>query len=82
MEIVGGSATDHPLGATAFLSCRPDEEDHEIALFANPAFAHTSDEEVRFASPPRKGRETILHPGSTAFLSFSTPHPLYCRKPG
>jgi len=40
MEIVGGSAPDHPLGATAFLSSRPDEESHEIALFANPIFAH------------------------------------------
>ena len=40
MEIVGGSAPDHPIGATAFLSSRPDEESHEIALFANPPFAH------------------------------------------
>src|SRR5215471_9913946 len=40
MRIVGGSAPDHPIGATAFLSSRPDEESHEIALFANPAFAH------------------------------------------
>jgi catechol-2,3-dioxygenase len=40
MEIVGGSAPEHPLGASAFLSSRPDEESHEIALFANPAFAH------------------------------------------
>jgi catechol 2,3-dioxygenase-like lactoylglutathione lyase family enzyme len=40
MEIVGGSAADHPLGASAFLSSRADEESHEIALFANPAFAH------------------------------------------
>jgi catechol-2,3-dioxygenase len=40
MEITGGSTPDHPLGATAFLSSRPDEESHEIALFANPAFAH------------------------------------------
>ena len=40
METVGGSAPDHPIGATAFLSSRPDEESHEIALFANPAFAH------------------------------------------
>jgi hypothetical protein len=39
-EDVGGSAPDHPLGATAFLSSRPDEESHEIALFANPVFAH------------------------------------------
>jgi len=40
MKIVGGSAPDHPLGASAFLSSRPDEESHEIALFANPFFAH------------------------------------------
>src|SRR5882672_7509221 len=40
MEIVGGSTSDHPLGETAFLSSRPDEESHEIALFANPVFAH------------------------------------------
>src|SRR5215469_1964929 len=42
MQIVGGSAPDHPLGATAFLSSRPGEESHEIALFANPAFAHVA----------------------------------------
>jgi mannose-6-phosphate isomerase-like protein (cupin superfamily)/catechol 2,3-dioxygenase-like lactoylglutathione lyase family enzyme len=42
MNIVGGSSADHPLGATAFLSSRPDEESHEIALFANPAFAHVA----------------------------------------
>jgi catechol-2,3-dioxygenase len=40
MKIVGGSAPDLPLGASAFLSSRPDEASHEIALFANPAFAH------------------------------------------
>jgi catechol-2,3-dioxygenase len=40
MEIVGGSAPDHPLGASAFLSSRPTEESHEVALFANSAFAH------------------------------------------
>jgi catechol-2,3-dioxygenase len=40
MEIVGGSAPDHPLGATAFLSSHPGEQSHEVALFANPVFAH------------------------------------------
>ena len=40
MEIVGGSAPAHPLGATAFVSSRPDEESHEIALFADPALSH------------------------------------------
>jgi len=40
MEIVGGSTPDHPLGASAFLSSRPHEESHEIALFAIPEFVH------------------------------------------
>ena len=42
MKQVGGSEPEHPLGATAFLSSRPDEESHEIALFANPIFAHVA----------------------------------------
>ena len=42
MQIVGGSDPDHPLGASAFLSSRPDQESHEIALFANPVFAHVA----------------------------------------
>ena len=42
MTIVGGSDPDHPVGATAFLSSRPDEESHEIALFSNPALAHVA----------------------------------------
>ena len=40
MKIVGGSGPDHPLGASAFLCSRPDEESHEIALFADPSFVH------------------------------------------
>jgi len=42
MQIVGGSESDHPLGASAFLCSRPQEESHEIALFANPLFAHVA----------------------------------------
>jgi catechol 2,3-dioxygenase-like lactoylglutathione lyase family enzyme len=40
MQIVGGTDERHPLGATAFLTSRPDEESHEIAIFSNPQFAH------------------------------------------
>jgi catechol 2,3-dioxygenase-like lactoylglutathione lyase family enzyme len=40
MEIVGGSDGNHPLGPTAFLSSRPGEESHEIAMFSNPQLAH------------------------------------------
>jgi len=49
MEIVGGSTPDHPVGATAFLSSRPHEEAHEIALFANPEFAHIAFKVSSFA---------------------------------
>jgi catechol-2,3-dioxygenase len=42
MHIVGGSESDHPLGASAFLCSRPDQESHEIALFENPIFAHVA----------------------------------------
>jgi catechol-2,3-dioxygenase len=40
MQIVGGSDASHPLGPSAFLSNRPAEEAHEIAMFSNPEFAH------------------------------------------
>jgi catechol-2,3-dioxygenase len=40
MAILGGSAPDSPLGATAFLSSQPGEEDHEIAIFEAPRFRH------------------------------------------
>ena len=40
MHIVGGSSADYPFGATAFLSSRPEEESHELALFANQDFRH------------------------------------------
>ena len=42
MKIVGGSEPGQPSGATAFLSSRPDEESHEIALFENRAFVHAA----------------------------------------
>ena len=40
MTITGGSSADGPFGLTAFLSSRPEEENHELALFANPMFRH------------------------------------------
>ena len=39
---MAGARPDHPLGASAFLSSRPDEESHDLALFANPDLAHTA----------------------------------------
>jgi catechol 2,3-dioxygenase-like lactoylglutathione lyase family enzyme len=40
MQIVGRSDASHAVGATAFLSSRPHEESHEIAMFSNPELAH------------------------------------------
>jgi catechol 2,3-dioxygenase-like lactoylglutathione lyase family enzyme len=40
MQVVGGSDGTHPLGPTAFLSSRPGEESHEIAIFSNPQLVH------------------------------------------
>jgi len=40
MQIVGGSDASHPLGASVFLSSRPREEFHEVAIFSNPQLAH------------------------------------------
>jgi catechol-2,3-dioxygenase len=40
MQVVGGSDASHPIGATAFLTSRPDEEHHEIAMFSNAELAH------------------------------------------
>jgi catechol-2,3-dioxygenase len=42
MEIVGGSAADDPLGASVFLSSRPDQESHEIVIFARPELRHAA----------------------------------------
>jgi catechol-2,3-dioxygenase len=40
MVLMGGSDGTHPLGPTAFLSSRPGEEAHEIAMFTKPELAH------------------------------------------
>src|SRR5262249_25267208 len=40
MKVVGGSDASHPIGPSAFLSSRPGEESHEIAIFSRPEFAH------------------------------------------
>lgn len=42
MQVVGGSGSDSPFGASTFLSSRPDQESHEIVIFANETFRHTA----------------------------------------
>ena len=40
MTITGGSAAGSQFGATAFLSSRPEAENHELAIFATPLYRH------------------------------------------
>jgi len=40
MTITGGSGADGPSGPTSFLSSRPEEEDHELAIFAGAKYRH------------------------------------------
>ena len=42
MQVVGGSGSDSPFGASTFLSSRPDEESHEIVIFADDRLRHTA----------------------------------------
>jgi catechol-2,3-dioxygenase len=40
MTITGGSDAGSPFGQTAFLSSRPEQENHELAIFAAPMYRH------------------------------------------
>ncbi len=40
MTITESSGADGPFGKTAFLSSRPEEEDHELAIFSDARFRH------------------------------------------
>ena len=43
LQVVGGSTAEtSEFGPTAFLSSRPAEESHDLAIFADPAFQHTA----------------------------------------
>jgi catechol-2,3-dioxygenase len=42
MEVVGGSDAASPFGASTFLSSRPEQESHEIVIFANAALRHAA----------------------------------------
>ncbi len=42
MTVTGGSDAASPFGTSAFLSSRPDDENHEIAFFTEPMFKHTA----------------------------------------
>ena len=53
MQVIDVSDASHPIGATAFLSSRPREEHHEIAMFSNPELAHRAFRVKSLAAPKR-----------------------------
>jgi catechol-2,3-dioxygenase len=55
----GGSGPEHPAGATAFFSGRPDEENHELVLFSNPRLVHVAFRVASLADLREKYRELV-----------------------
>ena len=80
MKVIGSSDASHPLGASAFLSSRPGEESHEIALFSNTQFVHRAFKVGSLAALQRFHQKIVgrgipiqfLHGVSIAFY-FSDP---------
>ena len=70
MQIVGGSDEGHPVGATAFLTSRPDEESHEIAIFSNPQFVHRAFK-VKSLAALKRFYDRIVAGGIPIKLQFS-----------
>jgi hypothetical protein len=77
MQIVDCSDSSHPIGASAFLSSRPGEEFHQIAMFSNPELAHRAFKVGSLAALKRFYQKIVgagihikfefLHGGSFAF---------------
>jgi catechol-2,3-dioxygenase len=71
LQVVGGSAAGtSAFGATAFLSSHPDEESHDLALFANPAFQHTAFK-VRSLADLRAVYQRVLGRGVPVKMAFN-----------
>jgi catechol-2,3-dioxygenase len=59
MKDVGGSTADSPFGASVFLSSRPDEESHEIVIFADSRLRHTAFRLATLAELRERYREVV-----------------------
>ena len=71
LQVVGGSTADaSAFGATAFLSSHPDEESHDLAIFANPAFQHTAFK-VRSLAHLRAMYQRVLGRGVPVKMAFN-----------
>jgi catechol-2,3-dioxygenase len=82
MQIVGGSDETHSLGPSAFLSSRPGEESHEIAIFGHPEFVHRAFKVRSMAALKRFHRRIVargipikfqFHHGVSIAFYFSDP---------
>ena len=60
MQVVGGSGSDTPFGASTFLSSRPDQESHEIVIFADARLRHTAFKVASLADLRARYREVSL----------------------
>lgn len=69
MQIVGGSDANSTLGTSAFLSSRPGEESHEIAMLNNPALAHRAFK-VRSLAALKQFYQTIVTRGIPIEFQF------------
>lgn len=77
MTITGESDSAGPYGATAFLSSRPGDEHHELAIFTEPRFRHLAfrvaslaDLRARYLQVVGAGipvQQTMVHSMSLAF---------------
>jgi catechol-2,3-dioxygenase len=71
LHVVGGSTADtSAFGASAFLSSRPTEEHHDLALFANPAYQHTAFK-VRSLAHLRAMYRRVLGQGVPVKMAFN-----------
>ena len=59
MVQTGGSAVGSAFGASAFLTSRPDEENHEIVFFADRRYAHTAFRVGSLAELRQRYREVV-----------------------
>ena len=59
MQTVGGSPSDSPFGASVFLSTRPDQESHEIVIFADSRLRHTAFRVATLAELRERYRDVV-----------------------
>ena len=81
LEITGGSESDYPLGATAFLSSRSGEQTHDLVFVAKPEIAHVAlelDQDRALRQPGFVGLNLAAGPGQKASAETLESRRGYC----